>query len=346
MSNASPSMTLVAPHGRPVSPSLDGRARLFAITCIAVALLAAALAGLVPLGFSIVTVFLFAGPHNYLEFRYFLTRMPAHWGPMRRFFGIGIGGVFVLTALFILMPILGRRMDWDTRTWLNASAAWNSLLILWVALLAQIHFADRRPAIAAWSMPVGLLGVAIAWAAPQAWDLALVYLHPLVALWFLDRELGRRKPNWRPIYRACLMIIPLLLALIWWRLHDAPMLAGQDMLSMRITRHAGAEILTGVSPRALVATHTFLEMLHYGVWIIAIPLVSLRVAPWKLGTAPLVRRSRPWRITVIATFAAGALVVLTLWGGFIADYPLTRDIYFTVAIAHVLAEAPFLLRTF
>jgi hypothetical protein len=33
-----------------------------------------------------------------------------------------------------------------------------------------------------------------------------------------------------------------------------------------------------------------------------------------------------------------------LWFGFSVDYATTRDIYFTVAIAHVLAEAPFLLR--
>jgi hypothetical protein len=36
--------------------------------------------------------------------------------------------------------------------------------------------------------------------------------------------------------------------------------------------------------------------------------------------------------------------MLVLWGGFVADYPLTRDIYFTVAMLHVLAEVPFLLR--
>jgi len=35
---------------------------------------------------------------------------------------------------------------------------------------------------------------------------------------------------------------------------------------------------------------------------------------------------------------------VALWGGFLADYPETRDIYFTVAIVHVLAEIPFLLR--
>ena len=40
----------------------------------------------------------------------------------------------------------------------------------------------------------------------------------------------------------------------------------------------------------------------------------------------------------------GAMMVLALWAGFFLDYPLTRDIYFTVAMLHVLAEIPFLLR--
>jgi hypothetical protein len=34
-----------------------------------------------------------------------------------------------------------------------------------------------------------------------------------------------------------------------------------------------------------------------------------------------------------------------LWLCFLADYPTTRDVYFTFAMAHVLAEVPFLLRT-
>ena len=42
---------------------------------------------------------------------------------------------------------------------------------------------------------------------------------------------------------------------------------------------------------------------------------------------------------------AGAFVVALLWLCFLADYATTRDIYFTVATAHVLAEVPFLLRT-
>ena len=40
----------------------------------------------------------------------------------------------------------------------------------------------------------------------------------------------------------------------------------------------------------------------------------------------------------------GAAVMLLLWCGFLTDYPTTRDVYFTVAMLHVLAEFPFLLR--
>jgi hypothetical protein len=32
------------------------------------------------------------------------------------------------------------------------------------------------------------------------------------------------------------------------------------------------------------------------------------------------------------------------WVGFLVDYPVTRSLYFTVALVHVLAEIPFLVR--
>jgi hypothetical protein len=37
-------------------------------------------------------------------------------------------------------------------------------------------------------------------------------------------------------------------------------------------------------------------------------------------------------------------VVLVLWVCFGLDYGTTRHVYFTVALLHVLAEVPFLLR--
>ena len=100
----------------------------------------------------------------------------------------------------------------------------------------------------------------------------------------------------------------------------------------------------GFSSDLLVSTHTFLEMLHYGVWLVAIPLVSLRTQPWRIGQAPLAQPSPAWRRTLAAVLLTGGAIMLLLWAGFLANYPLTRDVYFTVAMLHVLAEAPFLLR--
>jgi hypothetical protein len=126
----------------------------------------------------------------------------------------------------------------------------------------------------------------------------------------------------------------------------------------------------------LVAVHVFLEMLHYGVWLVALPLIaradkpaawagsrrqeqeaggiptfryqlSLRPAPaafWKLKTIPLARHPGGFPKLVATALAAGVFLVAILWFGFSVDYVTTRDVYFTVAIAHVLAEAPFLLR--
>ncbi len=165
-----------------------------------------------------------------------------------------------------------------------------------------------------------------------------------MALWFLDREIGRMQPTWRSAYRGCLLLVPICLGLLWWNLATAPNLPGDDVLTWQITNHAGGGMLQGISTHLLVSTHVFLEMLHYGVWIVAIPLVSVRMVPWKLDNVPLARRSTFWRACVIGAVAMGVVVMLVLWGAFLADYPLTRNVYFTVAMLHVLAEVPFLLR--
>src|SRR5439155_16744773 len=79
----------------------------FVLSALAVACAAAVLAGWMPLRFSIVTVFLFAGPHNWLEFRYFLTRLPARWGRLRSFFLLAFAGMIGLTVAFALLAAFG-----------------------------------------------------------------------------------------------------------------------------------------------------------------------------------------------------------------------------------------------
>lgn len=318
--------------------------QLFAAVTLLLTAAAAFLAGWLPLGFSIVTVFLFAGPHNWIEFRYFLARMPARWGPLRGFFLFSFAGILTLTASFAALPRLAEVWGWEHSHWLTATALWNSLLLVWIVALVQMRSRQRPYRDWFWTLPVACGLLALNWLAPAAWDLGIVYLHPLVALWILDRELRRSRPEWRAAYHACLCCLPLVLALLWWRLADAPSLPGDDALSARIAQHAGADILRGISAHLLVATHAFLEMLHYSVWVIAIPLVGLKTAPWKIGSIPMTWRSPSWKFALGALLVAGSGVVLLLWACFLADYPLTRDVYFTVALLHVLAEVPFLLR--
>ena len=45
-----------------------------------------------------------------------------------------------------------------------------------------------------------------------------------------------------------------------------------------------------------------------------------------------------------ALLLVGLLVVVVLWACFLLDYGTTRYVYFVVALLHVLAEVPFLLR--
>jgi hypothetical protein len=316
----------------------------FVCAALGIALAAAALAGWAPVRFSIVTVFLFAGPHNWLEARYFLTRLPARWGRLRGFFLLGFAGVVALTAAFAGLLWLGERGGLEPETWEHGYAGLNTLLVLWVALLVQMRSRQGPRRDWAWAWPVAFALVAAAWLVPPQWGLGLVYLHPLMAFWLLDRELRRSRPQWRPAFHACLACLPLFLAVLWWKLAGAPPLAGGGELTERITQHAGAGLLPGVSSHLLVATHTFLEMLHYGVWVVAIPLVGLRAAPWRLAAVPLARRGAAWRRGLAAFLAFALCVVLALWACFLVDYATTRTVYFAVAMLHVLAEVPFLLR--
>jgi hypothetical protein len=316
----------------------------FAAAALGLATAAAALAGWAPLAFSVVTVFLFAGPHNWMEFRYFLTRLTSRWGRMRSFFTLAFVGLFVLTAAFLVLLYLSETGRIDDAAWGVGSSIWDTALLLWIAALAQLRSLQTPRRDWGWVWPVCFLLAAAAWAYPKQWALALVYLHPLTAFWLLDRELRRSRPEWRPAFHVCLACLPLFLLVLWWKLGSAPPLPSDSEGTLRIAWQAGDGVLKDVSPQLLVATHAFLEMLHYGIWIVAIPLIGLRSTPWRLDRVPLARLSAAWRWGVGGFLVVGLGVVLALWGCFLADYTTTRTVYFAVAICHVLAEAPFLLR--
>jgi hypothetical protein len=339
--------------GRDARVSVEGlrharasSATAFAAACVCVLGAAAALAGWAPLGLSVATVFLFAGPHNWAELRFFITRLPVRLGRSRSFFAAAAAGVFLLTGAYAALSLAPGAAAWGEERWYFSLAVWNSAAVAWVVLLVMLRtrLVPRRDCL--WALPVGCALVGLSWLAPEVFALALVYLHPLVALWFLDRQLRRTRRGWSRAYRACVALVPLALAVLWWRLGGAAPLPEEGEVALRIVRHAGAGVMPAVSTHLLVSTHVFLETLHYGVWLVGIPLVAgVGVAPWRASTVPLVRHREGWPRLIRALLAAGGAAVVLLWLGFLADYATTRDVYFTFAVAHVLAEVPFLLRT-
>jgi len=315
----------------------------FGVPFLAFCALAALAVSRWPLQLSIATVFLFAGPHNWMEFRFFLARMPARWGKSNFFYTVGLGGVLALTAAYVALYALGQTWYLSGAGWTAGTALWNTALLMWLCALVQLRARQLRRD-RSWVFAVGFALCSVAWLAPSWFSLAFVYLHPLVALWFLDRQLKRTRPRWRGAYRLCLAALPLLLLIMWTQLAHAPNLTDDGALSWRITQHAGARILTNVSSHLLVATHVFLETIHYAAWLVLIPLAGLGSKPWRTERIPLASARAGWPRLVRAALVASALVALALWIAFGVDYATTRDIYFTVAIAHVLAEAPFLIR--
>lgn len=308
-----------------------------AVVVVACAFVASA----APIQVSIIVVFLFAGPHNWMESRYFLTRMPARWGGLAPYFTLGLVGSLFLAGLFAAMPGLAGN---NSEMSLVLVAVWNSLLTVWVVLLASLRSRQNPRRDWPFLIPIGFGLLAVNWMSPLAWSLALVYLHPLLALSFLDREL-QRHPVWQKSFRLGLMLIPVCLAGMAAQWAGAPDIPGYDLLTWQITHHAGGGVIPRVSTHFLVATHVFLELLHYLVWIIVIPLTCRRSFFWRTKNIPLVRHSPNMRRLVTTVVAAGAAVMLVLWASFLTDYTWTWNVYFTVAILHVLMEIPFLLRS-
>lgn len=317
---------------------------VFLVAFVSACAIGAIIIGTFPLQMSVVTIFLFAGVHNVTEFRYFAARMPLRWGRSRVYYSVGIGGVVVLTAAYLTLYFASGNWLWSLDSWATLTATWNTAFVLWLALLLYLRGKQGPKSDWAWAFPAAFLLAAVAWIVPQYWSLSLVYLHPFIAMWFLERQIRRTKPEWSRAYHYCLASIPVFLVILSLFLSAQPNLSEETNLFWRITQHAGGEILPGISSHLLVATHVFLESIHYFVWILLIPLVDFRAVPWKLDNIPLFSKKGGMPKLVGAMFILAAVLTIALWAGFAVDYTTTRDVYFAFAIAHVLAEFPFLIK--
>ncbi len=312
----------------------------FTLSCA----LASILIGSFPLAASIATIFLFAGLHNLMEVRYFAARIPIRWGRSRTFYSVGIGGVVLLAAAYITLYFLSGNWMWSPETWAIFASSWNTAFVLWLAVLFFLRGKQRPRSDWTLAFPAAFLLASLAWMVPQYWSLALVYIHPFIAMWFLDRQIRRTRPEWLKAYHWCLASVPLFLVLLWFSLAGKPDLSQESNLFWRISQHAGSQIVPGISSHLLVATHVFLESIHYFVWILLIPLVDQKAIPWRLNTIPAFTNKAGFPRLVVLGILLSGVAVLGLWFGFAIDYTTTRDIYFALAISHVLAEFPFLIK--
>ena len=320
------------------SSRLAAQAPLAAAVALLTAL--ALVCAVAPAGMAVAVVVLGSGPHNWFEARYLLSRMPARWGPLRGYFLTGIAGVVILAATFGVLVVLASGSNTDPSRRLLWLALWHTALVSWIATLVMLRGTQAPRREWPWLVPVGLAYLGFAWAMPDWASVALVYAHPLLALVFLERELAVRRQRWLPVYRTALAMLPLAVVLVWW---TTPTLQAAAIAASAEAAQAGAFLLPDGVAYVVLATHVFLESLHYLVWIVAIPLTTAAV-PWSVRRVPLAARSLAWRRGLALVLACGLALVAVLWIAFAIDYDTTRQVYFTVAIVHVLAEVPFLLR--
>jgi hypothetical protein len=279
--------------------------------------------------------------------------MPARAGKLRPFFLVSAAGIVVLGTAYALLPYLMNQFS-DGRIGLGIYRGWNTAFLLWTAALVWMRSNTNPRFDGGWVWSVACFAAAGAWLCPAALPVAMVYLHPLMALWLLDLELRRSRPTWRRTYRIALASVPIFLFLLWWQYCEATAMSGSDQVTLAfapasinaeaLADQVGAFALPYVSPWFLISAHTFLEMVHYGVWVILIPLVGIRSWPWRLETIPAVRRGHGWSRVIGAFLLGGLLIVAVLWVCFGLDFETTRRVYFSIAMLHVLAEVPLLLR--
>jgi len=243
--------------------------QIFALVLLTLVASFAFLAGFTPMWFTLITVCTFGGPHHWMEFRYFLSKLPSRFGPLRPFFITAFSGAAILCLMEIgLMRLLALNQISmpNARTYL---CIWNELLISWMFLLSLLRY--RSPSQNLKSSILSSSGPALAATAAnllsaQVFSLSVTYLHPLLGLWIFERELRRTRKDWVDTYHWCLLSIPVGLGLLIWWLHDKAMPnTSQQMIASLNGNVIGSQLFTDASTAMLLAVFGFLQMVHYGI---------------------------------------------------------------------------------
>src|SRR5437867_9777070 len=145
-------------------------AHIFTAIFVTVCALGAVVIGSFPLQMSIATIFLFAGVHNFMEFRYFAARMPVRWGRSRFYYSVGIGGVVVLAVAYVVLYFASGNWLWSLDSWAVFTACWNTSFVLWLGVLFFLRGQQRPKCDWSWAFPIAFLLAALAWIVPQYWS--------------------------------------------------------------------------------------------------------------------------------------------------------------------------------
>lgn len=271
------------------------------------------------------SVALFAGPHNWMEFRYLLGRLPGRTGKLRNFFICSSVGILGLGLTSFLVTFTGSGL---------LARIWDTLLVIWVLSLCSLRARENPPRDWWWLTPLGLGLAGWIWISPWSFALALILGHPILALILCERELfAFRRPE-QADYRYFLSFVPVGVLVI------AVFCLTKDPSNAPLT-----SFLTSQNTSVLfVGAHTYLELLHYGVWILILPYLAHSTGRVRLDLFPALKKAPKRLILARWVLLTGVLVGLGLWAGFAYDYDTTRDLYFQLAIFHVLVEFPFLVR--
>jgi hypothetical protein len=273
-----------------------------------------------------ISVGFLAGPHNWMEVRYLLSRLPNRAGKLKTYFLTSAIGTGMLGISSVLLP-----WYWSPLT----LRLWNLALIGWVVILASLRRSENPRRAWPWLEPCALTVAGIMWLYPQAFTLLLVFGHPLLALFILDKELTAFRRKEQTIYRQALLAVPVGLLFLLIGLSHQNLFVSTDLVSFFT--------LADQTP-VFLATHTYLELLHYAVWIGALPVLAKVTRRERLATFPLLKKSESRQKWARCVLILGLVITGVLWWGFAQDYELTRELYFRIAVFHVLIEFPFLVR--
>ncbi len=331
--------TTAGPNSRPAN--VDGR-KIFAAASIFLVVASVLLAGLSPVLFSVAIVVVFGAPHNWVEFRYVLSRLPSRLGPFRGFFLTSFIGAILLCITEIVMMFLVQENAISVALARQLVLIWNEFLILWIFALSFSRYPKSLKETALIGGSLTAIMTEPGSLPPQVFTLAIVYVHPAVGLWIFERELRRTRKSWLKTYHLCMLTVPAaVLLLIFWlsgTTYDAAYARSLSELSGNV----GTNLFKSASPAVLLAVYGFLQMVHYGVWVFAMPLATRSWERWRFDRLPALKNRLIVRTLCGYVFGLGAVALCAFWVGFKLDYASTMNLYVFLSTLHVLAEVPFM----